>query len=146
MISVVGELQLRILKREVDKDNFETKGIGTFEISEAGNYNLQLFLKLREGYESNYKINDVSAVVHFPKGKIYNTICMTVTIPQKLTQGQELIVIPLAEYEALVELKKIYEFQPNTAQKKALIDARKNRRRGKVITLHELKHKLGFRG
>lgn len=69
---------------------------------------------------------------------------MTVTIPHKLTQGKELIVIPREEYEALIELKKIYEFQPTTSQKKALASARKNRKRGEVLTLHELKRGLGF--
>lgn len=69
---------------------------------------------------------------------------MTVTIPHKLTQGKDLIVIPLEEYEALVELKKIYEFKPTASQKKALANSRKNRRRGEVVTVHELKRKLGF--
>lgn len=69
---------------------------------------------------------------------------MTVTIPQKLTKGKDLIVIPLEEYEALVELKKIYEFQPTDQQRKALASARKNRKKGEVVTLHELKRKLGF--
>lgn len=69
---------------------------------------------------------------------------MIVTLPQKLTQGKELIVIPREEYEALVELKKIYEFQPTNSQKKALANTRKNRKRGEVITLHELRRKLGF--
>lgn len=75
---------------------------------------------------------------------MYNVFNMTLTIPQKLTQGKELIVIPLEEYEALVELRKIYEFQPTNNQKRVLKNARKNRKKGEVITLHELKRKLGL--
>lgn len=75
---------------------------------------------------------------------MYNTYNMTVTIPQKLTKGKDLVVIPLEEYEALVELKKVYEFQPTASQKKALANARRSRKKGQVITLHELKSKLGF--
>lgn len=69
---------------------------------------------------------------------------MTVTISQKLTQGKELVIIPREEYEALVQLKKIYEFQPTASQQKALTNARKNRKRGETLTLHELKKRLGF--
>lgn len=69
---------------------------------------------------------------------------MTVTIPQKLTQGKELIIIPLEEYEALVQLKEVYEFQPSSAQKKALANAQKNRKAGTTITLNELKNRLGL--
>lgn len=69
---------------------------------------------------------------------------MTITIPQKLTHGKELVVIPLEEYEALMELKKIYQFKPTTAQRKSLEEARKNRRSGVTLTLNELKNKLGL--
>lgn len=69
---------------------------------------------------------------------------MTVTIPTKVTNGKELVIIPKKEYESLVELKKIYEFQPTAAQKKALSNARRNRRSGKVLTFSELKHNLGL--
>lgn len=69
---------------------------------------------------------------------------MTVTIPQKLTHGKELVVIPLEEYESLVELKKIYQFKPTAAQKKSLEEARKNRKSGVTLTLNELKNKLGL--
>lgn len=69
---------------------------------------------------------------------------MTVTIPHKLTQGKELIVIPREEYEALMQLKEIYEFQPTAFQKKALANARNNRRKGEILSLGELKRKLGL--
>jgi PHD/YefM family antitoxin component YafN of YafNO toxin-antitoxin module len=69
---------------------------------------------------------------------------MTVTIPHKLTQGKELVILPLEEYEALVQLKEIYEFQPTASQKKALANARNNRKRGETLSLSELKRRLGF--
>lgn len=69
---------------------------------------------------------------------------MTITIPQKLTNGKELVVIPREEYEALVELKKIYEFHPTSAQRKSLVQARRNRKNGNTLTLGELKSKLGL--
>ena len=69
---------------------------------------------------------------------------MTITIPQRLTQGKELVIVPLEEYEALMQLKKIYEFQPTASQKKALANARKNRKRGETLSLSELKRRLGF--
>ena len=69
---------------------------------------------------------------------------MTVTIPAKLTSGKELVVIPLEEYQALMALKEVYEFQPTPAQKKILARARRSRKKGEVITLGELKQKLGL--
>lgn len=69
---------------------------------------------------------------------------MTVTIPHKLTQGKELVILPLEEYKALIHLKEIYEFQPTVFQKKALASARRNRKRGETLSLGELKRRLGF--
>lgn len=69
---------------------------------------------------------------------------MTVTIPYKLTHGKELVVIPREEYEDLVELRKIYEFKPSKGAKKALEKARIKRKKGQVLTLHELKNNLGL--
>lgn len=68
---------------------------------------------------------------------------MTVTIPYKLTRGKELVVIPLEEYEELVELRKIYEFKPSEKIREALKKAKINRKKGRVLTLHELKKDLG---
>ena len=69
---------------------------------------------------------------------------VTITIPKKITKGEELVVIPRKDYEKLLELKKIPEFQTTTAQKKALIRARKNRKEGNFLTFNELKQRLGF--
>lgn len=76
--------------------------------------------------------------------KLYNVDNMTVIIPTKLTSGKELVIILKEEYEALVELRKVYEFQPSSAQKKALLQARKNRKVGKVLTLGQFKQELGL--
>lgn len=64
---------------------------------------------------------------------------ITLTIPRKITRGEELVVIPRKDYEELLELKKIPEFQPTPFQKKALIKARKNRKNGNFLTFNELK-------
>lgn len=69
---------------------------------------------------------------------------MTVTIPKDLTNGKELVIIPKEEYEALITLKNIYEFQPTSLQKRALKKARKNIKKGEVLTIGQLKQKLGF--
>ena len=68
----------------------------------------------------------------------------TITIPQKLVQKDDLVVIPRREYEALLELKKFREFVPTVAQKKALLRAENNLRKGKTLSYHELVKKLGF--
>lgn len=67
-----------------------------------------------------------------------------ITIPKKITEGKELIVLPREEYEELLKLKGGHEFQPTPAQKRALFKARENRKSGKFLTLDELKQKLGF--
>ena len=68
----------------------------------------------------------------------------TFTIPRKLAEKDDLIVIPRKEYEALLGLKKIREFIPTAAQKKALIRARKNRKIGKYLTVDEIRRNLEF--
>ena len=68
-----------------------------------------------------------------------------ITIPKKITKGEDLVVLPREEYEELLELRKIHEFQPTPAQKKVLIKARENRKKGNFLTFNELKNKLGFR-
>jgi len=67
-----------------------------------------------------------------------------VTIPKELANRDDLVVIPRKEYEALLELTKISEFVPTAIEKKALIQARRNRKAGKYLTINELREKLGF--
>jgi hypothetical protein len=66
------------------------------------------------------------------------------TIPKKITKGEELVVIPLREYEEFLVFKKNFEFEASSAQKKALKKARRNREKGNFLTLNDLKQKLGF--
>ena len=67
-----------------------------------------------------------------------------ITIPKKLAKKGDLVVIPREEYEALLELKKITEFEPTAAQKKSLAKAENNLRKGKSLSYNELVRKLGF--
>ena len=68
----------------------------------------------------------------------------TITIPKKLANKDDLVILPRKEYEALIELKKIREFIPTATQKKALARARINRKAGNCLTIDELREKLGF--
>ena len=68
----------------------------------------------------------------------------TITIPKKLTQNDDLIIVPKKEYEALIELRTIKEFAPTKAQKKALINAEANLKSRKTLSFNELAQKLGF--
>ena len=73
-----------------------------------------------------------------------------ITIPRKVTKGKELVVLHREEYEEYARWKKAVEthrtFKPKKAELRDLARAREEYRRGKTMTLHELKQKLGFRG
>ena len=69
----------------------------------------------------------------------------TVTIPKKLAQKDDLVVVPRKEYEALLGLRKVIEFTPTAAQKKALTKAEHNLKQGKTLSYNGLVQKLGFR-
>jgi len=68
----------------------------------------------------------------------------TITIPRKLAQRDDLVIIPRKEYEALLELREVREFKPTAIQKKALLGAEKNLSKSKTLSYHELVKKLGF--
>lgn len=68
----------------------------------------------------------------------------TLTIPKKITQGTELVVIPKEDYEKLLQIRVIPEFRPTVKDKRDLARARRNRAECKFLTLDELKRKLGF--
>lgn len=68
----------------------------------------------------------------------------TITIPKKIAAQGDFIVVPRKEYEALLKLKKFKEFNPTATQKKALLMAEQNFRKGKTLSYHELVKKLGF--
>ncbi|OGI61210.1 hypothetical protein A2645_00455 [Candidatus Nomurabacteria bacterium RIFCSPHIGHO2_01_FULL_39_9] len=67
-----------------------------------------------------------------------------ITIPKNLVKMGDLVVLPRKEYEALFSFKKIKEFKPTIAQKKALIKAELNLKKGKNFSYNELRTKLGF--
>jgi len=70
----------------------------------------------------------------------------TITIPKKIAGKDDLVILPKREYMALLEFKKVLEFSPTTAQKKALARAEANFRIGKTISYNELTSKLGLSG
>ena len=67
-----------------------------------------------------------------------------VTIPKKLFQEGDLVVIPRREYERLLQLKKIREFQPTTRQKDALKRAERNLKKGKTLSYDAVARALGI--
>ncbi len=69
----------------------------------------------------------------------------TITIPQKIAQKGDLVLLPRREYDELLRfrLKSIREVELTPMQRRALLRARKNLSRGKFLTIHELKAKLG---
>lgn len=69
----------------------------------------------------------------------------TITIPKKLVQQGELILIPRKEYEEFLRFKRIQTFRPTVFQKHALAKARRDFRKGKCLTLIELHRALGGR-
>ena len=68
----------------------------------------------------------------------------SLSVLKKLAKKDDLVVIPRKEYEALLQLQKVKEFVPTAAQKKALITAENNYRKGKAFSYNELVKKLGF--
>ena len=68
----------------------------------------------------------------------------TITIPKNLAKKDDLIVMPRREYETLLALRQVREFVPTAAQKRALLQAENNFRKGKTLSYNELVKKLGF--
>lgn len=67
------------------------------------------------------------------------------TIPKKITGGEELIVLPREDYERLLSQRIIPEYEATTREKKELHRARADYKKGNFMTIHELKRKLGFK-
>ena len=70
----------------------------------------------------------------------------TVTIPRKLSRKGELVIIPKAEYDALLKFRRGKEITLTPAQKRALVCAEDNFRKGRTLSYHALAKKLGFAG
>lgn len=71
----------------------------------------------------------------------------TITIPKKITEQGELIVIPRREYDEFLryKLRTFEEVGLTLSQKKAISAARKRISRGNFLTINELKSKLGVK-
>ncbi len=66
-----------------------------------------------------------------------------ITIPKKLSQEGDLVVIPRREYERLLHLKQIREFRPTASQKDALKRAERNLKKGKTLSYDAVARALG---
>ncbi|MDP1706525.1 MAG: hypothetical protein Q8L36_01770 [bacterium] len=67
-----------------------------------------------------------------------------ITIPKNIAK-EDLVIISRREYEALLSLKKIKEFEPTAIEIKNLRQAEKNFISGKTLSFDEFSKKLGFR-
>lgn len=73
-------------------------------------------------------------------------ITNVITIPKKLAQKDDLVVLPRKEYERFLDWQEnIRMFKPTPAQKRALKKAREDYKKGNFITIDELGRKLGFK-
>jgi len=67
----------------------------------------------------------------------------TVTIPQKLAEKGDLVVIPKKEYEEFLKLRKIVPLaKPNRAEIIALARGRRQIKREQYVTWRNLKNEL----
>jgi len=70
----------------------------------------------------------------------------TITIPKEITRKGDLVIIPRKEYEEFLELRKaVIVFKPNSSDKKALNQARREMKKGNYLTLKQLKDELGIK-
>ena len=69
-----------------------------------------------------------------------------ITIPKKLINKGDLVIVPRKEYEELLDfrLKKIQEVELTPIQKRALVQAKKNLSKDKFLTIYDLKQKMGI--
>lgn len=72
-----------------------------------------------------------------------------ITIPKELAKKGGLVVIPRKEYEEFSNWRKLMgsfkTFTPTAAEKKGLKIAREDYKKGKYLTIDELKRKLGIK-
>jgi hypothetical protein len=67
-----------------------------------------------------------------------------ITIPKKMANRDDLVVVPRKQYEELLALKSAKSFVPTIAQKKALASTERNLKNKKTFSIHELSRALGF--
>ncbi|OGR85513.1 MAG: hypothetical protein A2901_06555 [Elusimicrobia bacterium RIFCSPLOWO2_01_FULL_54_10] len=68
-----------------------------------------------------------------------------ITIPKELAQKGDLALVPRKEYEEFLKFKKIREFTPTIAERKALAKARRDFQKGNFLTLEQLDRFLARR-
>ena len=56
------------------------------------------------------------------------------------------IAVSRKEYEAFMNFRKLREFSPTTAQRRALTSAERSFKNGKTLSYNELTRQLGFTG
>lgn len=67
-----------------------------------------------------------------------------ITIPKKMFQKGELVILPRSDYEEFLDWRKtIKTYKPTSFEKKILRKARKDFTSGNHISLRELKNELG---
>lgn len=67
----------------------------------------------------------------------------TITIPKELIKEKELVLIPRQKYEEFLDLEKIIKIvKPIKSESQAIERGRKEIKKGKYISWHELKQKL----
>ncbi len=65
------------------------------------------------------------------------------SIPRELSKEGELVIMPRADYEEFLRLKKVIPLvEPTLSEKKAIKVGRKEIREGKYLTLRQLKNEL----
>jgi len=68
------------------------------------------------------------------------------TIPKKLAEKGDLMLVPLEDYREFSDWRKFVKqfkaFIPTVAEKRELRKAREDYKKGKFITINELKRKL----
>lgn len=68
-----------------------------------------------------------------------------ITIPKSLARMGDLMLVPRREYESFLEFKRIKEYTPTIAERRALKRAELNLKRGKTLSYDELVRKLGVK-
>ena len=69
----------------------------------------------------------------------------TITIPKNLIKNDDLIIIPRQKYEELLDLEKIIKIiKPIKSELQAIKQGRKEIKKGKYISWHELKQELAY--
>lgn len=67
-----------------------------------------------------------------------------ITIPRAFSKEGDLVVISRKEYEQLLQLKQIREFQPTAKHKDALKRAERKLKKGKTLSYDAVAMRLGI--